>query len=132
MTPQLITAIVLFILAGGLMIWANTMLGNARKIAKEANDKCESAKEEIEELWDRNKRLSGHVKFLQKQVIFGNDKPFRYGLVEADSFFEVFAVYHSVDGNTGCCIPVKKFDFGDDREFARLEAQELLDHLIEK
>lgn len=132
MTPQLTISIVLFVLAGGLTIWANTKLRKASKIANEANVKCESVKEEIQELNKRNRSLSNHVDFLQNQTTFGNTRPLRYGMVKTNSFFDVFAVYEAINHNHEVRVLIKRFEFGDDRDFALLEAQELLDHLNEK
>ena len=80
MTTQLTIAIVLFVLAGGLTIWANTILGKARKIAKEANIKCENVKEEIKKLEKRNRDLNSHIDLLQSKYIFGDTMPLRCGM----------------------------------------------------
>lgn len=124
MIPQLITAIVLCVLAGGLTIWANAILGNARKIAKEANDKCESVKEEIDSL---QKQLD----FYKRTQIKADQLPVAYPIENNGKEIGVFARY-LVDRCVYADVLIKSFPIADDEEFARLEAQELRDHLNEK
>ena len=110
----------------------NTKLSKARKIAKEANIKCESMEEEVEELEKRNKGLNDQMDYIHSKTTCSDSQPLRYGMVKTNSFYDVFAVYKSINGISEVHILIKRFEFGDDPEFARLEAQELLDHLNEK
>ena len=130
--PELTTAIVLFVLAGGLIIWSNTILSKAKKIAKEANIKCESMEEVIKELEKKSKCLNGRIDYILSKTTDGNLPPLRYNMAKTNSFYDVFAVYEAINGISEAHILVKRFEFGDDRDFAKLEAQELLDHLNEK
>ncbi|MDE6649774.1 MAG: hypothetical protein K2K45_07575 [Muribaculaceae bacterium] len=127
--PELTVAIVLFVLAGGLTIWANTMLSKAKKIANEANIKCESVKEEIKELEKRNKGLNDQIDNIFSKTTSGNSRPLRYRMVKTNSFVDIYAIYTAINGVSETCILIKRFDFGDDPEFAKLEARELLDQL---
>lgn len=134
MTPkqQAIFAIILFVLAGGLTIWANTILGKARKIAKEANIKCESVKEEIKELDKRNKTQYDIIQNLKAYAPFSNLSPQGFKIEKTTLSFDIYATHLAIDGESTTDILIKRFYFNDDREFAELEAQELLDHLNEK
>ena len=132
MTPQITTALVLVGLAVVLNIWAYTKHIKATKIAKEANIKCESMEEVIKELEKGNKNLSESIEYIQSRATYGNARPLRYGLWMSGSYYEVYSVFCSVDKRHASNVVVKRFDFGDDPEFAELEAQELLDHLNEK
>lgn len=132
MTPQLTTAIVLFVLAGGLTIWANTILRKARKIAKEAKIKCESVIEELEELERRNKNQYDIIQNLKAYAPFSNLNPREFKIEKTSFSFDIYATYLATDTKSTTDVLLKRFCFKDDREFARLEAQELLDHLNEK
>lgn len=124
MTPQLTTSIVLFVLAGGLTIWANTMLCKARKIAKEAKIKCDSVKEEIES-------LQRQLDYYKRTEIKCDQLPVAFPIENNGKEIGVFARY-IVDRCVYTDVLVKSFPIADDEEFAELEAQKLLDHLNEK
>ena len=133
MTPlELITAVVLFVLAGGLTIWSNIILSKARKMAKAANLKCESAKEEIKELEKSRDRLSKAMDTMKIYATYGDRQPIKYRMVKTNSFYDVYATCESIDGRCATNVLIKRFEFDGDRDFARLEAQELLDHLNER
>lgn len=132
LTTETIILIILAITAGIISIILGRYYAKSMQLRKEAETIRESAKQEIWELNQRNKSLSDHVNFLQNQTTFGSTKPLRYGMAKTNLFFDVFAVYETIDHNHETCILIKRFDFGDDRDFALLEAQELLDHLNEK
>ncbi|MDE7345382.1 MAG: hypothetical protein K2N48_01415 [Muribaculaceae bacterium] len=122
--PELTTAIVLFVLAGGLTIWSNTILSKAKKIAKEANIKCESVKEELASL---QKQLD----YYKRTEIKGDQLPVAFPIKNNGKEIGVFARY-IVDKGVYADVLIKSFPIEDDKEFARLEAQELKDHLKEK
>ena len=126
MTPQqqAIFGIIVLALTGGLMIYANTILSKARKIAKEAKIKCENAKEEIASL---QKQLD----FYKRTQIKGDQLPFAFPIKYNGKEIGVFARY-IVDGGRYADVLIKSFPIEDDKEFAKLEAQELIDHLNEK
>ena len=130
--PELTTAIVLFVLAGGLTIWANTILSKAKKIAKEANIKCESVKEVIKELEKSRDHLSKAMDTMKLHATYGDSQPIKYGIVKTNSFYDVYATCEAIDGRCATNVLIKRFEFDGDREFAKLEAQELFDHLNEK
>lgn len=141
MTPQqqAIFAIIVLVLAIGLTIWANKMRDKAMKIAMEANIRCKRAKEESEELKKENDELKKKGVELQREIEIQKtcivpyaSQPLRFGMTKTNSFFDVIADYEAIDHNHVTRILIKRFEFGDDRDFALLEAQELLDHLNEK
>lgn len=130
--PELAIAIVLFVLAGGLTIWSNIILSKARKIAKEANIKCESIEEVVKELEKSRDRLSKAMDNMKPYATYGDRQPIKYEMVKTNSFYDVYATCEAIDSRCATNVLIKRFEFGDDREFARLEAQELFDHLNEK
>lgn len=113
MTPQqqAIFAIIVLALTGGLIIYANTILSKARKIAKEANIK---------------------IDLLKTVATYGSDEPAEYFLCKTHTAYDVYATHKAIAVNGVISVLVKRFPFGDDRDFAKLEAQELLDNLKEK
>lgn len=130
--PELTAAIILFVLSGGLTILANMFLAKARKIAKEAKIKCESAKEEIEKLEERNKNQYSIIQHLKAYSPFSDLGPRRYRIEKTNFSYDIYADYRVMDGKSTTKIRIKRFPFCGDPEFAKLEAQELIDHLNEK
>ena len=126
MTPQqqVIFGIIVLALAGGLIIYVNTILSKARKIAKEANIKCESMEEEIVSLQKR-------VDFYERTQIKGDQLPVAFPIKNNGKEIGVFARY-IVDRCMYTDVLIKSFPIEDDKEFARLEAQESKDHLNDK
>ena len=126
MTPQqqVLFGIIVLVLSGGLIIWINTKLSKARKIAKETNIKCESVKEEIVSL---QKQLD----FFKRTQIKGDQLPVAFPIKNNGKEIGVFARY-IVDRCVYADVLIKSFPIEDDEEFARLEVQELKDHLNEK
>lgn len=118
MTPQLTTAIVLLVLAGGLMIWAERRLRTAREICGRAKAMIDDANNEIIRIG--------------RGATFGDIRPLRFEMMKSGTFASVYAACMSVDSKHETYVIIKRFDYGDDPDFALLEAHELLDHLNEK
>lgn len=113
MTPeqQMTIAFTLLVIAIGIIAWAMHIFEKAEKIKKDTEAIRKEAK---------------------RDGIDACCPPIEYGIVKTNSFYDVYATYLSVDGKGEKSILIKRFEFGDDRDFALLETQELLDHLNEK
>ena len=82
--------------------------------------------------YEKSKKLRREAEKVEGNCIEVSNIPVRYGMDKSRSFYEIYGVYLSVDRSRNSQMLIKRFPFGDDPEFARLEAQELLDHLKEK
>ncbi len=138
MTPeqQMIFEAVLFALCIGLVVYSNLILRGARKIAKEAyagRDRAEEEKACANELYEcakkEWKKRTNEVAELYNRLCLPADE---YIIVSTEIFVDVCA-FHKLPGeDREIIVHIKRFWYGDDRDFALLEAQELLDHLNEK
>ncbi len=138
MTPeqQMIFEAVLFALCIGLAVYSTLILCGARKIAKEAYAQRYRAEEELANVnylyqgakkeWEKR---TNEVAKLYNRLCLPADE---YIIVSTEIFVDVCA-FHKLPGEVReVIVHIKRFEFGDDRDFALLEAQELLEHLNEK
>lgn len=120
MTPeqQMTFAIIIFALAIGMIVHSSIVFRRAKKIVDEARVKTESAKEEIEKI--------------KSTSIHHAHRPRTFGMMKRGNEIIVYMDSLSINGRGMVRVDIKIFYINDDEDFARLEAQELLDHLNEK
>ncbi len=145
MTPALSIAIILFIVALSLTIWANSMLKRAQDILKDSKAISQSATEEIEHMqrkcsdqWEQilsktERILQRDKEILQlKKTVPSFSEPRSFDIGKSLEGYYVIATYKSQNLPSEIKLPVKLFPYDGDADFALREAQELLDHLKEK
>ncbi len=127
---------ILFALCIGLALYSNLILRGARKVAKEAyagRDRAEEEKACANELYECAKKgwrkRSDEVAELYNRLCLPADE---YIIVSTEISFDVCTIHKFPGEVREVIVHIKRFEFGDDRDFALLEAEELLDKLNEK
>lgn len=129
MTPQLTIDIVIFLIILGaatatISLIVATYYEKSKRLRKEAEAIRESAKEEIASLQQQ-------LDFFKRTQIKSDQLPVAFPL-ESDGVEIRVSARYVVNHCAYADVLIKSFPIADDEGFARLEAEELLDHLNEK